>query len=496
MADGAVRTNSTGALTRAGHAPAAFTAYTVMAWVKEHTAVTGFAGTLGYIGAVRAAAAGFGHALVLDANGALGTAFAGITDGTTTIQGWTLVASEWRFICAVVSGAGSNNATLSWSAANDTSGALSTATGTLSTANTPDELNIAIQRGDGFGLFGDMSVSHFRVWDVALSAGEILAERASATLVKTANNLAAVETQTAAGATTDSSPSPFAFTVLGSGLTDNASGPLAAPPPSASGIVYQSAAASATSGTTTVSPAYPSSIAAGDLLIMLVGQKPTTANGGTVTTPSGWALVTSLTGANDGNTGGYTTTTGADVGNVNIYAYSKTASGSESGTLAVTVGDNNVVWALIMRLSNGTKLWSVAGTTGKRTSTPTSPISVTFAANPGVRKGDYVVAAFAIPTDVTTPAQFSSETLSQTGVTFGTVSEVEEPDTATGLDIGGVVVRAAVTAGAASAAPVFGSTMGGTLTNVRGPLVFLRIRERLVGLQNKQLSLRNPQLCM
>ena len=235
-------------------------------------------------------------------------------------------------------------------------------------------------------------------------------------------------------------------------------------------ITWQAAGAVSAASGTSVSPAYPASIAAGDLLILLVGMKPSTANSGSVTTPSGWTSVASLTGA-----GGYGATLGADTGNTNVWAFSKVADGTESGTLAVSVATNNVSWMTIHRLSNATGVWDVAGATGSDTSA--GNVSVTFSSDPGVTSGDYIVAAMVIPTDVTTPTQFSAEAFSQTGVTFGTVTEVVEPDSTTGNDIGGFVIRAAVSSGTSSAAPVMTATAGGTTTNVRGPAVFVRARE-------------------
>jgi MSHA biogenesis protein MshQ len=97
--------------------------------------------------------------------------------------------------------------------------------------------------------------------------------------------------------------------------------------------------------------------------------------------------------------------------------------------------------------------------------------------DPGVTVGDHILAAMVIPTDVTTPAQFSAEAFTQAGVTFGAVTEISEPDSTTGNDIGGFVVRSTATAGVGSAAPVMTATAGGTTTNVRGPGVFIRIRD-------------------
>lgn len=237
-------------------------------------------------------------------------------------------------------------------------------------------------------------------------------------------------------------------------------------------ITYQSAGAFAysASGGTSVSPAYPASIAAGDLLLLVVGQKPSAANGGSCSTPAGWTPVASLTGA-----GGYGTTLGADTGNTNLYAFAKVAVGGESGSLAVTVGTNGVCWARIMRVTNPSGVWDVAGASGSDTSA--GSVSVGFGADPGVTAGDLVIGAMCIPTDVTTPSQFSAQAFSQAGVTWGTVTEIGEADSATGNDIGGFLVHAPVSAGTGSAAPTMTATAGGTTTNVRGPALFVRVRE-------------------
>lgn len=231
---------------------------------------------------------------------------------------------------------------------------------------------------------------------------------------------------------------------------------------------------SAASGTT-VAPSYPAGITTRSALILLVGQKPTTANGGTVTTPSGWTLLGSITGGNDGDTGGYTTTLGADTGNTNLLAYAKdTVTGSESGTLTVTLSDNNVAWGAIMRLqSSDDCTWAFAVGTGKDTSAGNVSIATGSMA---VAAGDHLIGAMVIPTDVTTPSQFSAQALSQTGSTFGTVTEIAEPDSTAGNDIGGFIVEAPVSGGSGSGAVTMTATAGGTTTNVRGPGLVLRAR--------------------
>lgn len=226
------------------------------------------------------------------------------------------------------------------------------------------------------------------------------------------------------------------------------------------------------SGGASVAPGYPASIEANDKLILLIGMKPSTANSGSVTTPGGWTAEGSITGA-----GGYGTTLGADTGNTNLFVFSKTAAGTESGTLSVTVSTNNVCWGAIIRCDGNLgadATWSVAMTTGSDTSS--GNVSIAMGADPGVTAGDLVIGAMCIPTDVSTPSQFSAEAFSQTGVTFGTVTERAEPDSNVGNDIGGFICTAPVSSGTSSAAPTMTATAGGTTTNVRGPGVFVRVR--------------------
>jgi hypothetical protein len=246
------------------------------------------------------------------------------------------------------------------------------------------------------------------------------------------------------------------------------------------GVVWEASgtvAYSALNGSS-VSPGFPAMIAGnpfGDGLVAFVHQKPSTANSGTVTTPSGWTLVGSIAGA-----GGYSTTLGADTGNTNLFVYTKdTVTGSETGTQAFTLGTNNVSSAQIHRVSKyGTGAWQFALATGSRNASANGTVAVQMSTNPGITVGDLLIGYFGIPTDVTTPAQFASESFSAAGITtWGTLAEVNEPDSTIGNDLGGVVIQNRALAGTATAAPYFNATATGTTTNVRGPIVILRARE-------------------
>lgn len=246
------------------------------------------------------------------------------------------------------------------------------------------------------------------------------------------------------------------------------------------GTPVAGAAAYSASGGTTVAPAYPSGILATDAVLLFVGQKPSTANGGTVTTPTGWTLREEITGA-----GGYGATLGADTGNTNLRVYSwNTPVAGQTGTRSVTLGVNNVSWAFIVRVPTSGGTLSYGSADGQRTTTPTSPMSIALtngASATAFTTGDIAVWAMCIPTDITTPFQFSAQSITATGAIFATAVEINEPDTTLGLDIGGYSAYALVSSGTSSTAPTVAVNLAGTLTNVRGGVALVRIRETVTG---------------
>lgn len=237
-------------------------------------------------------------------------------------------------------------------------------------------------------------------------------------------------------------------------------------------LEYTNSTLYSAAGGTTVGAQWPTTPVAGARDLLIIGMKPNTSGGGSVTTPSGWTLEGSITAA-----GGYGGTSAADTGDCDLYVYSRDTDGTITGSLSVacTTGTNGVAWAKIIRLSKESGTWDVEVATGSDTSA--GNVSITFGSDPGVTAEDLVIGAMCIPTDVSTPSQFSAQAFSQTGVTFGSVSELgEEQDSGTGNDIGGFICYARADSGTSSAAPVMTATAGGTNTNVRGPGVFVRIR--------------------
>ena len=244
------------------------------------------------------------------------------------------------------------------------------------------------------------------------------------------------------------------------------------------GTPVAGAAVYTASGSTQISPAYPAGILSTDVVLLFLGQKPITANGGLATTPTGWTLREELLAA-----GGYGTTLGVDTGNTNLRIYSwDTPVTGQTGTRAVATGNSGVAWAFIVRIPTSGGAISYGSADGQRTTTPTSPMSIaltngTSATN--FQAGDKAIWAMCIPTDVTTPAQFSAQSITATGATFATAVELNEPDTTLGNDLGGYSAYAHVNSGSSTTAPTVAASITGTLTNVRGSVALLRIREAI-----------------
>lgn len=227
-------------------------------------------------------------------------------------------------------------------------------------------------------------------------------------------------------------------------------------------------------GTTSFTFTYPA-MSAGDALFLVIGQKPSTANSGGVTVPSGFTLQASHTGQ-----GGYGATIGVDTGNTNLFILSKDdVTGAESGNLTVNMTTSDVVWCCPVHVASDGNGYDIVMVLGSDSTA--GNVSIAFGADPDVKAGDAIVAAMCIPTDVTTPAQFSAHAISHPGVTYGSITEIGEPDTANGNDLGGYLIRAIASSGQSTNVPTITATATGTTTNVRGPGIFLRIREFLKG---------------
>lgn len=211
----------------------------------------------------------------------------------------------------------------------------------------------------------------------------------------------------------------------------------------------------------------------GDLLLLVVGMKPSTANGGTIGTPSGtgWSSVITAGGS---NVGGYSTTLGADTGNCRSTWFRKTATGTDEADFTVALGTSNNGWGQLYRLSKTLQAWLINAVTANDTTG--GSVSLGFGMpTGGIATGDYFLGSMVIPTDAAT---FSSPTLTRSGVTFSGTTIAEQIASSLGNDSGGFVVTSSASAGSSSSGTTtLAVTGGGTTTNIRGLGFLLRVRE-------------------
>jgi hypothetical protein len=227
----------------------------------------------------------------------------------------------------------------------------------------------------------------------------------------------------------------------------------------------------------TVSAPFPAGIVAGDALVAIYAFKNTT-NVGSFTPPPGFVLQIDTGG------GGYASG-GNDVGDTRLFFCTKTAVGNESGTNAVgNVAGSNIAWGCVIRIPSSGGPLSYQSGSGVQDTTPGTTLSAivsTFPTDWNLAAGDALISAMSIPTDVTTPDQFSNHTLTYPGATIAAVTELREPDTATGSDMGGFITETRVNSvefvPTSNKFFTLTTAVAGTRTNVRGPIIVLRVRE-------------------
>jgi hypothetical protein len=219
-------------------------------------------------------------------------------------------------------------------------------------------------------------------------------------------------------------------------------------------------------GTTSVALPYLDNASAGDLLLACISSgNPTDA---APTPPDGtWTQVAHFAGG-----GG---TFGVDTGPRIATIFARTATGSETTGATVTFtqsGTNATFVGHIIRLTKTDAEWSLLGTGGADTTSGTA-YSVTGAANIGLATGDLLLTLHSYTPDSATVG--TTETLTVTGATMGTVSQQRSTNTTQGGDCRVVTRTTPVSSGTESAAPTTAMTASVAVT---GASVFLRIREQ------------------
>lgn len=231
-------------------------------------------------------------------------------------------------------------------------------------------------------------------------------------------------------------------------------------------LAYVSSTVSVAAASATACPcAYPASIAAGDVLVCVVGVKPFSAF---VNIPPGWNPLGEVTNGSVAQ--------GADVGSVKIAAFAKEANGTESGSLTVSITNGNSSYVALYRFTKAAgQAVNFNAAFGTDTTVGTA-WSAAFTSNPGITSGDHLVLGGVWPTDAASTV--SASALAATGATFtGIVAAGDQnPRITTGNDLGGNTNHCNCSAGTASANATWTHTQ--TLaTNNAGAAVIVRLRE-------------------
>ena len=226
------------------------------------------------------------------------------------------------------------------------------------------------------------------------------------------------------------------------------------------------AAGTGANGTTSVAVPYPSGITAGQMLVMAFSSGST---GNSVpATPSGWtAPANNSFASTDG-------TWGLDTGPRRMTVFTRVADGSESGNVTVTIaGDtNNSCRGTIHRFtkSQSSYTWDVV-CHGGADSTSGTGFSVTAGAAISFAPGDHLLIAVSQRVDSATQ---SAQSITASGITFGTRTNRATTAVTTGHDHRHVVDTVPVSSGSASVAPVWAYTASAACS---GGCVFVRLRE-------------------
>lgn len=216
-------------------------------------------------------------------------------------------------------------------------------------------------------------------------------------------------------------------------------------------------------GTTSTTVAY-NNVSAGRLALLTVGIKPNT---GTITDPSGWTKV--------GEQAGGTGTNAADTGQTKVAVYYKVLTGSETGSVTINATGGSIQGVMDV-FSKTLGSWDVgvfvAGSDSSH-GTNFSAVCGTWASD-GLNTTDHVFVAQCGDTDDSTTAT-SAPTLTQTSVTFGTVTGRSQIRNTSGNQGMTYTWSAAVNTGATNAnAPTAGFTWS---VSSCGPAMVLRLRE-------------------
>ncbi|MFK0173421.1 hypothetical protein ACIQU5_32025 [Streptomyces sp. NPDC090306] len=197
--------------------------------------------------------------------------------------------------------------------------------------------------------------------------------------------------------------------------------------------------------------------------------------------PSGWTLAGSAAGTNG--------TFGAALGPRRLSYFVRELAGTISApTVSIPVGGTgSVIAGRIMTLARtaGTG-WRWATTFGEDTTSGTA-FSAVMADALSWAVGDMVIAGYGLPLST---ASATAETVTATGVTYGTVTERADDAITPGNDCKLITATCAVTAGAVTAAATVAATLASATYGIAG---VLRVREASAAITASEQSVFPPR---
>lgn len=232
-------------------------------------------------------------------------------------------------------------------------------------------------------------------------------------------------------------------------------------------VGYRTTAAVTTSTTASLATTMVTAPVAGELLALHVMTRGTTPP--TVTTPSGW-----FAPANNSHTGG-AGTEGIDSGNVRTTVLFKVAVGSDTAPTLALSGTPTLAMAYTSAytLAAG-ETWSVECSGGGDVAASTTSLSVTGNVLSSIKGGDWIAIFAGLNNDAGT---FTSRSISATGLTVGAATgRISKAGSTVGNNGAVDISNASVSAGTATAAPVFGMVLSAAATNNAGAATFYRLR--------------------
>lgn len=245
------------------------------------------------------------------------------------------------------------------------------------------------------------------------------------------------------------------LTLLGAGKKPAAGG--------AATIAYVDAGTHAT-GATSVAPTYPTT-SAGNMLLLVVWSRGS--GDPTPTTPGGWNLLASY----NGGAGAY----GIDTGNARVTVYWVEATGSESGTVSVTITGGGTARGRIYQFSKSSGAWATPVIDGGADNTSGTAWSVTGGAAYALAVEDFIFAVSCANGDVA--FSYSAHALSATSITFGAVTERDDISIGFGEDHQAFAASATVTAGSATNVITYTATGNASGTDTpAGATALVRLR--------------------